>query len=51
MKNNKRNLKKVIGVAIVFIFLWIFFIYLYTTYNNIDIKEENYIASRTRFHI
>ena len=48
MKKKKRRsgLKKVLILSIFFIFLWIFGFYLYTTYNNIEINNENYETTK-----
>ena len=48
MKKKKRRsgLKKVLILSIFFIFLWIFGFYLFTTYNNIEINNENYETTK-----
>lgn len=48
MKKKKRmsNLKKALISSIVVLLLWIFGFYLYTTYNNIEINNENYETTR-----
>lgn len=45
-KNNNNNLRKVLLVSIVLIILWISGFYLYTTYNNIEINNDNYKVTR-----
>ena len=46
MKKNKNNLRRVLIVSIILMFLWISGIYLYTTYNNIEINNDNYKVTR-----
>ena len=46
MKKNKKKLGKVLIVSILLMFLWILGIYLYTTYNNIEINNDNYKVTR-----
>ena len=48
MKKNKNNLRKVIIVSILLIFMWISGFYLYTTYNNIEINNDNYKVTRLK---
>ena len=49
MKKRKRsNRKKVITLSIIILFIWIFGVYLYNTYQNIEIKEEYYTATKTQ---
>ncbi len=48
MKKNKKNLRKVIIVSILLIFMWILGFYLYTTYNNIEINNDNYKVTRLK---
>ena len=48
MKKNKNNLRKVIIVSFLLIFMWISGFYLYTTYNNIEINNENYKVTRLK---
>ena len=48
MKKNKKNLRKVIIVSILLIFMWISGFYLYTTYNNIEINNDNYKVTRLK---
>lgn len=55
MKKNKNfakrgSRKKVIIWTIIAMLLWILGFYLYTTYQNIEIKESNYEITKTRFH-
>lgn len=45
-RKRKNNSKKIIIVSIFFIFVWIFGFYLYTTYQNIEINQNNYTAER-----
>ena len=45
-KRKKNNRKKVIITFFLITFVWIFGFYLYTTYQNIEIKESNYTAKR-----
>ena len=51
MKKNKRrkmsNLKKVTITFIILLIFWILGFYIYFTYQNIEIKEPNYEASKT----
>ena len=46
MKKNKKKSGKVLIVSILLMFLWILGIYLYTTYNNIEINNDNYKVTR-----
>ena len=41
-KKKMSNLKKVLISSIILILMWLLGFYLYTTYNNIDINNENY---------
>ena len=45
-RRKKSKSKKIIFVSLFFIFIWIFGFYLYTTYQNIEINENNYTAER-----
>ena len=45
-RKRKNNSKKIIIVSIFFIFVWIFGFYLYTTYQNIEIDQNNYTVER-----
>ena len=45
-RKRKNNSKKIIIVSIFFIFVWVFGFYLYTTYQNIEIDQNNYTAER-----
>lgn len=51
MKKNKRkkmsNLKKVTITFVILLIFWILGFYIYFTYQNIEIKEPNYEASKT----
>ena len=51
MKNNRRkkmsNLKKVTITFIILLIFWILGFYIYFTYQNIEVKEPNYEATRT----
>ena len=47
-RKRKNNSKKIIIVSIFFIFVWIFGFYLYTTYQNIEINQNNYTAERQK---
>lgn len=44
----KSKLKKVITVFIFSLFVWIFGFYLYVTYQNIEIYNNNYIATKAQ---
>lgn len=46
MKKNKKNLGKVLIVSILLMSLWILGFYLYITYNNIEINNNNYKVTR-----
>ena len=45
-RRKKNKSKKIIYVSVILIFIWIFGFYLYTTYQNIEIKENNYTAEK-----
>ena len=45
-KKNKKNLGKVLIVSILLMSLWILGFYLYTTYNNIEINNDDYKVTR-----
>ena len=45
-RKRKNNSKKIIIVSIFFIFVWVFGFYLYTTYQNIEIDQNNYTVER-----
>ena len=45
-RKDRRRLKKILIVSFFLIFIWIFGFYLYTTYQNIDINESNYVAEK-----
>lgn len=45
-KKRKSNLKKILISSILLIVLWILVLYLYTTYNNIEINNDNYKVTR-----
>ena len=51
MKNNRRkkmsNLKKVTITFIILLIFWILGFYIYFTYQNIEVKEPIYEATRT----
>lgn len=47
-KNKMSKQKKVLITASLAIVLWIFMIYLYTTYQNIEIDDNNYNATRIK---
>ena len=46
-RKKKSNLKKVIITVCILIFLWIFGFYLYISYNQIEIDDNNYTATKT----
>ena len=49
MKKKKSNKKgKIIFITIILILFWIFGFYLYVTYQNIEINNTNYIATKTQ---
>ena len=48
MRRKKNSKKKIIITTIMLIILWILGIYLYVTYNNIEIYDSNYTAERTQ---
>ena len=45
-KRKKKNRKKVIITFLLITFVWVFGFYLYTTYQNIEIKDSNYTAKK-----
>ena len=45
-RKDRKRLKKILIVSFFLIFIWIFGFYLYTTYQNIDINESNYVAEK-----
>ena len=47
-RNKKGNRKKAFIGFVFFSILWIFIFYLYTTYQNIEIDNTNYTASKTQ---
>ena len=47
-RKKKSNLKKVIVVFIFLLLMWIFGFYLYVTYQNIEINNNNYVATKTQ---
>ena len=44
----KKGTKKIIITAILLIILWVLGFYLYVTYNNIEIHDSNYTATKTQ---
>lgn len=47
-RKKKSNLKKVIVVFSFLLLMWIFGFYLYVTYQNIEINNNNYVATKTQ---
>ena len=47
-RKKKSNLKKVIVIFIFLLLMWIFGFYLYVTYQNIEINNNNYVATKTQ---
>lgn len=47
-RRKKNNRKKAIALFFILIFLWIFGFYLYVTYQNIEINNQNYVATKTQ---
>ena len=47
-RKRKNNKKKVLIVFFLLIAIWIFGFYLYVTYQNIEINNTNYVASKTQ---
>lgn len=46
-KKHKTSARKIIIVTIIILLLWILGFYLYVTYNNIEIYDSNYTATKT----
>ena len=46
-KKHKTSARKIIIVTSIILLLWILGFYLYVTYNNIEIYDSNYTATKT----